>query len=470
MSLKMKTSIRLVYISMVILIVTGITSCKKNYINNGVGTIEFSMDLPALLKSVNIDSGIVSYQLLISVEDTKGNAILTDKLVPLYTFGTSFVSEKVELQTGEFRLTKFMVVDPTGAIIYASPKAGSPLAYLITKPLPMNFNIISAQNTPLVTEVLVVGDQSPSQFGYATFGIQIIKPLDFYTYCILDNPLSMTDVIQMTSAKLTISNNNGWIYSFNLVATSNHLIIRGGSTSYTFLLEKEGYASQTFQFNSPQLLVATKENPLVLKIPVGSTVTKTLFLQPGPDKGKDAMILNTEPDNNYGSYKYFEASYLPSETAITVMKTRRSLIWFDRSALPANTIVKKVVLKLSYDIPLPWDSTIFVSPNSITPVKAAGILQQIVEPWEESKVTWNNQPKTIEAGQIYLQPFSRNVNFIEIDVTSLFTPPAATTLPNYGIMFKLYPNERFKGFRFASSDYPDSLLRPRLSIQYTSAK
>jgi hypothetical protein len=467
----MKTPIRLICISMVILTFAGFSSCKKDSGGNGIGTIEFSMNMPAQLKSTNIDSAIVSYQLMISVEDNKGNSILSDKLVPLYTFGTNFVSAKVELKTGEFRLTKFMVIDPTGAVIYASPKAGSPLAYLINKPLPMSFNIVSAQNTPLATEVLVVGDQAPSQFGYATFGIQIVKPLDFYTMCILENPNPLIMApIQITTAKLTISNNNGWIYSFNLTAAVNHLIIRGGSSNYTFLLEKEGYASQNLQFTAQQLLAATKENPLILKIPVGITVTKILFLQPGPDKGKDAMISNTRPDLNFGTFRYFEASYLPSENALTVMENKRSLIWFDRSVLPANAVVKKVVLKLSYDIPLPWDSTIFISPNSTTPVKAYGVLQQILEPWEENKVTWNNQPKTTEVGQVFVQPFIKNANFIEIDVTSLIVNPSATPVPNYGMLFKLYPNEKFKGFRFASSDYPDSLMRPRLSIQYTSAK
>lgn len=461
----MKTPIKLVCISMVLFILTGITSCKKSYISNGVGTIEFSMNMPAQLKSTSTDSLIVSYQLMISVEDTKGNAILTDMLVPLYTFGANFISAKVEIKTGEFRLTKFMVINPTGAVIYASPKAGSPLAYLINKPLPMTFNIISAQNTPLATEVLVVGDQAPSQFGYATFGIQIVKPLDFYTFCILDNGLTLAPT-QMTTAKLTISNNNGWIYSFSLAAAINHLIIRGGATNYTFLLEKEGYASQKLQFTAQQLLAATKENPLVLKITVGPTVTKILFIQPGPDKGKDAMISNTRPDLNFGTFRYFEASYMPSENALTVMETKRSLIFFDLSALPKSSVINKVILKLSYDVPLPWDSTIFFSST----IKPYGVIQQVIEPWEENQVTWNKQPKTTEVNQVYLAPFVRNVNFIEVDITKLIVIPTANALPNNGLMFKLSSNEKFKGFRFASSDYPDSLMRPRLSIQYTTAK
>jgi hypothetical protein len=98
------------------------------------------------------------------------------------------------------------------------------------------------------------------------------------------------------------------------------------------------------------------------------------------------------------------------------------------------------------------------------------VLQQVIEPWEENKVTWNNQPKTTEINQVFIPPFIRNVNFIEIEVTGLFVSSVSNSLSNYGMLFKLYPNEKFKGFRFASSDFPDSLMRPRLSVQYTLGK
>jgi len=468
----MKTSIRLMYAILIILAVTGLSSCIKDKGNNGIGTAEFSLNLPdglSQLKSTTTDSAVVSYQLMVSVVDMEGNSVLSDKLIPLYTFGTGFVSAKIEIKTGEFRLTKFMVMNPSGAIVYASPVTGSPLAYLTNKPLPITFTIFPDKVTSVLPEVLVVGDQSPAQFGYATFGVQIIKPLDFYTICILDNPLIMAP-IQMTTAKLTISNNNGWIYSFNLVAAVNHLIIRGGSENYTFLLEKEGYASQKLQFTGNQLLEAKKENPLVLRIPVGTATTQILFLQPGPDDGKDAMISNLDPDKNFGAYKYFEATYM-SESILTVMRSNRSLIWFDMSTLPKSAIIKKVILKLTYDLPIPWDSTIFVSGTAgTTVIKPCGVLQQIIEPWEENIVTWNKQPKTTELNQVFIAPFIRNVNFIEVDVTGLFVSTAANPLPNYGMLFKLNQNERFKGFRFASSDFAEPSMRPRLSVHYTLGK
>jgi hypothetical protein len=467
----MKTSLRFFCISFIIIAVTGLTSCKKTTISDATGTIEFSLNLPdgaGQLKSASADAAVVSYQLMISVEDSKGNSVLSDKLIPLYTFGTGFISEKVELPSGEFRLTKFMIIDPSGAVIYATPLTGSQLAYLITRPLPVPFRIIAGQNTPIPTEVLLVGSQPPALFGYTTFGIQIIKPLDFYTFCIIDNPLVMAPV-KLTSARLTISNNNGWSYTFALRDTINHLIIRGGSDKYTFLLEKEGYASQKLLFTGQQLLESTKEKPLVLKIPFGGTpVTKVMFFQPGPSTGKDAMISNIEPDKNFGDHKYFEATYM-SESQLTVMRSNRSLIFFDLAKLPATAVVSKAVLKLTYDLPVPWDSTIFVL-SSATAVKPYGVLQRIVEPWEEKTVTWNKQPKTTEMGQVYIQPFNRNTNSIEVDVTSLIVMTSANVLPNHGMLFKLSSNGLFKGFRFASSDYPDSLMRPRLSIQYTSAK
>jgi len=215
-------------------------------------------------------------------------------------------------------------------------------------------------------------------------------------------------------------------------------------------------------------MATTRDNPLVLKIPGDSNEWKVLVLQPGPNEGKDAMISNLEPDKNFGDHKYFEATFL-SEPILTVMRSNRSLIWFDRNALPKSAIIKKVTLQLFYDIPVPFD-TIYYLTNTDPSTGIAcygGVLQQIVEPWEEYKVTWNTQPETIEANQVFIRPFIRNVNFIIVDVTRLFVPLQEIAAPNYGMFFRLWPTERFPGFRFASSDYDVPSMRPKLTIYYT---
>ncbi len=467
----MKTKIICFYGFLSILFLFAITSCEKTA-NDKIakGRAEFSLSMPEetmkSLAGASSDSGIASYHILVSIEDLAGKAVITDSLIPVYAFGTGFTSEDVELQTGDYNLTKFLVINTSGAVIYAAPLEGSPLAYLVNDPLPISFTIHVDQVTNIVPEVLLVGDQPPGQFGYASFGMQIIKPLHFWTVCILDCPMCMSPTL-LTTAKLTIYTDNVWHYAFGLEAAVNHLIIKGGSDIYYFLLEKEGYQPQTLKFTARELAATSKENPLVLKIPWDSNQWKTLELQPGPDDGKDAMISNLESDKNFGDHKYFEATFL-TEPILTVMRSNRSLIWFNLNTLPKSAIIKKVTLQLFYDLPVPFDSTYIINTDPAAgTVRYGGVLQQIVEPWEEYKVTWNTQPKTVDANQVFIAPFIRNVNFITVDVTSLYVPFQEIAAPNYGMLFRLWPTEQFPGFRFASGDYSVASMRPKLTIYYT---
>jgi len=472
----MRTSITALYVLASLVSLWFLTSCESRTDDNqGKGKAEFSLIQPDDLSKSSADgtqdSGIVSYHIMVSVEDMEGNPVLTDFLIPVYAFGSGFTSENVELAAGDYSLTKFLVLNPSGEVIYASPLEGSPLAYLVNDPLPVIFRIFPGTVTRVTPEVLLVGDQPPGLFGYASFGIRVIKPLAFWTMCVLDpgNPLIMAP-IQITTARLTVYAGNNWHYTFDLEPAVNRLVIRGGYDFYTFVLEKEGFVTQKFVFTARELLAATKENPLILKIPWGSGDWKVLELQPGPDAGIDAMISNLEADKNFGDYKYFEATFL-SEPILTVMRSNRSLIRFDLNALPKSAVIKKVMLQLWYDVPVPFDSTWIVNTDPATGVAwYGGVFQQVVEPWDEHQVTWNTQPKTIEYNQVYLSPFIRNVNFIEIDVTRLFVTPVNTdqvSYPNYGMLFRLWPSDQFPGFRFASSDFPVATMRPKLMVYYT---
>jgi hypothetical protein len=465
----MKTSGRFLLLILAILPLLILSSCNKksSFERNVTGMATFSFNLNKQAVSAKSDSGgtgMVSYQLMVSISDLSGKPVLTDKMIPVYTFGSGFISEKIEIKAGEYNLTKFLVIDPAGQVVYATPVAGSPLAYITNDPLPIYFNVMPDQVTTVVPEVIAVGDYNPGDFGYTNFGINIITPLEFYAICYLDNPLIMAPT-QITDAKLTVYSADGWTFTFYLKAEVNHLIIRGGSDYYTFVVEKDGYASQTYQFSPWELKNATKESPLGLKIPWGPQY-KVLEIQPGPEDGKDAMISNLEPDKNFGDNKYFEATFL-TEPVLTVMRSNRSLIAFSLDSLPKSALIQKVTLELSYDLPIPMDSTV-IYPDPATGVSAyAAVLQQIIEPWDEHKVTWNNQPKTIEMNQVYLYPFIKNANIIDLDVTALFVNPSASALPNYGMLFRLWPDNSFPGFRFASGDYPVPSMRPKLIIFYT---
>ncbi len=455
-----------------LLAVLSISSCEKNSTDTSKGTAQFSIstiEKSSQVKSAISDSAMVSYHIMVSVTDMEGNPVLTDELIPVYIFGAGFVSEEVELDAGDYNLTRFMVINPAGEVIFAAPVEGAPLAYLVDDPLPVRFSIKAGVSTSIAPEVLPVIDHSPGDFGYISFGIQVIRPLDFFAICIIDNPLSMAPAPLRTTAKLTVFAGENWRYSFKLEASLNHLIIRGGYDTYLFLLEKEGYLAQRFHVTARELKAATRDNPLVLKIPWDSNQWKMLVLQPGPDAGKDAMISNLEPETNFGSHRYFEATFI-TEPVLAVMRSNNSLIRFNMNELPERATLKKAVLRLYYDVPLPWDSTIVTMQTGGGFAWYGGVLQQIIEPWEEGKVTWNNKPKTIESNQVYISPFNRNVNFIDVDVTRLYVPSTTTDnveYPNFGIYFRLWPGEWMSGFRFTSSDWPEAYMRPQLTVYYT---
>ena len=465
----MKTISKFLMLILSLPAISGLFSCEKSAFDKGKGTAEFSVALPddGSKSALSSDSGNVAYQIMVSIEDMEGTVIMSDSLIPLYIFGAGYVSENIKLKTGQYKLTKFMIINPAGEVVFASPVEGSELAYLVNDPLPILFSINSGIVTRIVPEVLYVGSHTPGEFGYAGFGMQIIKPLHFYTACVLENQTGITPS-QYTTAKLTVHAPDGWHYSFKLEASVNHLIIRGGYSLYTFLVEKEGYSPQKYQFTQRELLATSATNPLLLKIGAGGEL-RLLVLQPGPDAGKDAMISNLEPDKNFGDHKYFEATYL-SEPVLTVMRSNRSLIWFNLSALPKSAVIRKVVLHLRFDIPVPFDPAVFpVITDPVSPVWCGAVLQRITETWEENKVTWNTQPKTDPTNQVYISPFLKNANFLDVDVTRLYV--STSTFPEgartNGMLFKLWPTEKFPGFRFTSSDYSEPTMRPKLSIYYT---
>ena len=464
----MRKSVKLSLLLIVLLSAAGLYSCEKiNSESTKKGTASFSIALPSNVTAKSLqasDSSNNSLQILVTITDNNSNAVFTDKAIPFYLFGTEYVSDNIEIKSGDFKLTKFMVVNSLGEVIYATPLEGSSLAYLCTRPLPMAFTIKPGEATKIVPEVLAVGNQTPSQFGYATFGMQIITPLEFWIACTNYPSVSATQS-QYISASLTVFSLNGWSHTFMLDSAVNNLFIQAGSDVYTLVAQRAGYPDQKVQVTAAELAATTKDKPYVLGFPPPSMM-KTIVIQPGPETGKDAMISNLEPDTNFGDYKYFEATYL-TEPLLTVMRSNRSLIAFNLDSIPKTAVVLSAVLTLSYDIPVPFDNTVFMT-DSIPAgtVWYGGVLQQIVEPWDEAKVTWNNQPKTIETGEVFIAPFIRNVNFINVDVTRLINPITASALPNYGMMFRLWPMDKFPGFRFGSGDYPDVKLRPMLTITY----
>ena len=92
------------------------------------------------------------------------------------------------------------------------------------------------------------------------------------------------------------------IIRFNLEAATNYLIIRGGSSIYYFLLEKEGYMPLKMQFTARELMATSKDYPLILKIPRDSTTWLENFEAYSANTFPNTWIADgngTDISNNY---------------------------------------------------------------------------------------------------------------------------------------------------------------------------
>jgi hypothetical protein len=158
------------------------TSCEEDepLKPKGEVTFDFSVATNDNLKStLDGDDAPLADAVLVTIKDNSGETVYENEEIKLYNMNGSFISEPISLVEGSHKLTKFMVLDAEDNVIYASPLAGSPYAYLVGQPLAIDFNIQQDEVTKLAPEVLSTEESTPESFGYATFGFDITETFDF---------------------------------------------------------------------------------------------------------------------------------------------------------------------------------------------------------------------------------------------------------------------------------------------------
>jgi len=494
-----------------------LSSCEKQLEVEQEGILELGIytdQMDGQLKSILDDSiDIRTHFVVVSVVNEAGELVLNDEQLELYKFGGHWVTRQIKLKEGVYDVTKFLIVDPNGNVLFAAPIEGSPKAYLVNNPLPLPFEIIKDQKTRVVPEVLRVIDDPPEAFGYVTFSYSVVKILNFFVAVYIDDPRIMAPT-RWTDAKLTVIGHNcidyladsmnlmwedpaifpcdRWKHLFKLEPRINKITVRN-YMGYLLVIEKEGFKPVKLRMLREELLRTSPDNPLLIGLPVDNH--NVLVLQPGPEEGKDAMLSKSVPDENFGKFPYFEAIAVPLETSFTQHHNTRSLIQFDLNQLPKSATIKRAVLTLYYpeyfylDSVMPANNPTGVRTDldSLTPwpVEPLAVLQKVVSPWEEHEVTWTKQPKTTTDNQVviprvyylmdaacdcFVPPVSET-----IDVTDLLMPDEAGNM-TYGMMLKLYNEENPEWLRFASSDFEEintgnydmiKNLSPKLEIYYT---
>jgi hypothetical protein len=111
---------------------------------------------------------------IVTVEKADGTIVYDLKRLSLLNMNGSYISEKLSLETGAYRLSAFFVTDAANNVLFATPLEGSPLAGQVQDPLPIEFSVQKGLITAVVPQVLAADAAVPQDFGYATFKFKIV--------------------------------------------------------------------------------------------------------------------------------------------------------------------------------------------------------------------------------------------------------------------------------------------------------
>jgi hypothetical protein len=217
-------------------ILVAVAGCERDSDTISIGRISFTFSDSKVASGGRATGDNLPAFVLLSIETSTGTAVETDKKIDLIAFGNSYVSQNIELTIGNFKLTKFIILNSDNKAIFATPVAGSSLASLVSKPLPIEFSISADGTTQVIPEVLTITqDNTTSMFGYVEFGFNIIAKsnpkriktiVEHYYYGALDEIISKREYFYESAksaclARMEYSNYNKDISSFLVIVTDS---------------------------------------------------------------------------------------------------------------------------------------------------------------------------------------------------------------------------------------------------------
>ena len=177
-------------------------------------------------------------------------------------------------------------------------------------------------------------------------------------------------------------------------------------------------------------------------------------IQPGPVKGKDAVVFSRSDavnDNN----GLGPVIYAVTWTWAGVPGSMRTELAFDLSSICDTATLLNGALSMFYD-------------SLDNSVLQAGTNQSWLVPnaaaWDEYTVTWNNKPATSAPNTIAVPQVTGTNDLINLPVTPLIQQ--FITGPNYGFQMLSQNESPYVAMKYGSSDHPKPLKRPKLDMTF----
>jgi hypothetical protein len=176
------------------------------------------------------------------------------------------------------------------------------------------------------------------------------------------------------------------------------------------------------------------------------------------DDGYDVLLSNEYPNNNYLIH---ESNELITWTCSSVLCNGRSLIRFDLSSIPQNSLVDSAFIELFANV----NNHNGVAGSPTYGVNNTGLIQKVTQPWNQNTVTWNTQPASTSTNQVTVPHSNSNAQDQRLDVLTLVRDMVSNPGSNYGFLLRQQDEINYYNSQiFSSGEDPDPAKRPRLKV------
>lgn len=241
----------------VIVLFTTISCSEENQPAKGSASFSFTNSSAAGSRIQETAS-----KLLVSIKDDQGQ-LLHDKLeLSLYNFEGEFISEPLVLDAGNYSLEEFIVLNASNEVLYVCPIEGSSLAYLVEKPLAIDFVVEKDEVSNVIPEVISAEGNAAIDFGYATFSFSIVNTLKFLSSAFIYN--SSTNDLELASHTLLVKSGNDTLYYSAKPNSTTHTVVRSSYENYTLTFSKTGYVPVVRNYAKATLLSDFQTSPITI--------------------------------------------------------------------------------------------------------------------------------------------------------------------------------------------------------------
>jgi hypothetical protein len=176
-------------------------------------------------------------------------------------------------------------------------------------------------------------------------------------------------------------------------------------------------------------------------------------------KNQVALVNSLQPDSNLKPASYL---YATAWTNNLQPFATRSFMFFDLTAIPSDVEITRATLSLynPKDGDKEHEQSCFSGPNTFC-------FRRVTSQWNTQTITWNNQPAFSVVGQVIVPACQTKQQDCEkIDISEIVQYMVKYPAENHGFIMMLENENYYRRLCFASLDYPDEKLRPKLEINY----